>query len=755
MTKFNCFNAGFLICGSLAFFFIPGAFALVHKPIPQSSLEDRCQTYRDKLTWKVSDFPLPPGGSAENEKEEKKENEKKPGHSSRGQGFDGGPRKLSGLKKGLPNLNFPITTKNPEAQKFFTQGIAQLHAYQFLEAERSFRHVLELDPQTPMAYIGMALAAQQISLYPDKRSRALIETALKMKAPTEREGDWVKAMGGLLNSNYLAEMQKLADKYPKDTEVQAFNAHALLLSLNGIDEKEEGKRVKETEAALKRVFELDPKHPAHHYWIHLWDGKDLGKAAQSAIEVGPSMPGIGHMWHMPTHHYSRLNKDREVTWHQEAALRSDNSYMKDSDVMPNEIHNYTHNVSLLIDNLWEQGRAQEAIALSDSFLKTPADPNFPKDFGTSIQETIQKNLLSGLETAGMWQEILDRRNSPLFDMTTPPQEIRLVLLLARAAAQTKNKLLFAEQKKSLLCLIQLAEEHKDIGKEEAKWAKLELPLLEALLTGDDQAFKTAYENQKKDPKFTPWVEDATRAGDHARLKEIYKKMKEGSPLAFTTLLLEAELALVEGKKEEAKKTVEKLIERFGKPTPKEREFGYQKKLAALMERLEMNPPEVPLWKDDKHPGLSTFGSLHYEAPTAPDFPAKKPTVILFNLGSGCAHCNQQLKEMIKQGEDLKKQGLEVVVVTNEIPEQLKRSLEGFKKMGMEIPFPVMGDESLAHFKKFGAYDEFDKAPLHGLFLIDKEGKMRWRDIGAEPYMALAGFKNEAGRLLRTKSNLSR
>ena len=62
------------------------------------------------------------------------------------------------LAEGLGNINLPVTTSNPEAQKFFNQGLAYIYAFNHEEAVRSFKQATQLDPQLAMAYWGMALA---------------------------------------------------------------------------------------------------------------------------------------------------------------------------------------------------------------------------------------------------------------------------------------------------------------------------------------------------------------------------------------------------------------------------------------------------------------------------------------------------------------------------------------------------------------------------------------------------------------------
>ena len=49
-----------------------------------------------------------------------------------------------------------------------------------------------------------------------------------------------------------------------------------------------------------------------------------------------------------------------------------------------------------------------------------------------------------------------------------------------------------------------------------------------------------------------------------------------------------------------------------------------------------------------------------------------------------------------------------------------------------FPFPLLSDAKLEVFKDYGCLD-FDGKPLHGTFLIDADGRVRWRDISDEPF----------------------
>lgn len=62
------------------------------------------------------------------------------------------------LLSGLGNYHRPVSTKSPEAQKYFDQGLNLIYAFNHEEAIRSFRKAVELDPNMLMGYWGIAYA---------------------------------------------------------------------------------------------------------------------------------------------------------------------------------------------------------------------------------------------------------------------------------------------------------------------------------------------------------------------------------------------------------------------------------------------------------------------------------------------------------------------------------------------------------------------------------------------------------------------
>jgi len=59
------------------------------------------------------------------------------------------------LRRDIGNLHEKVTTSSQEAQAFYDQGLNYLASYVWIEAARSFRQALRLDPSLAAAYEGI------------------------------------------------------------------------------------------------------------------------------------------------------------------------------------------------------------------------------------------------------------------------------------------------------------------------------------------------------------------------------------------------------------------------------------------------------------------------------------------------------------------------------------------------------------------------------------------------------------------------
>ena len=64
-----------------------------------------------------------------------------------------------------------------------------------------------------------------------------------------------------------------------------------------------------------------------------------------------------------------------------------------------------------------------------------------------------------------------------------------------------------------------------------------------------------------------------------------------------------------------------------------------------------------------------------------------------------------------------------------------------------MPFAMLADPKLEAFKAWRCHDDFEGMPLHGTFLVDKHGRVRWQDISYEPFTKLDWLLEESRRLL--------
>jgi alkyl hydroperoxide reductase subunit AhpC len=105
---------------------------------------------------------------------------------------------------------------------------------------------------------------------------------------------------------------------------------------------------------------------------------------------------------------------------------------------------------------------------------------------------------------------------------------------------------------------------------------------------------------------------------------------------------------------------------------------------------------------------------------------------------------EQLNALAPQASDFASAGLPLHAVSLDSAEGLKATLA---KDGATFPFPLFSDEKLDAFRAFRAYDDFEGQPLHGVFVVDGQGLVRWQHISFEPFMKPEFLLEEAKRLL--------
>jgi len=274
------------------------------------------------------------------------------------------------LVTGLGDLHHPVSTKNPQAQQFFDQGLRFIYAFNHDEAARSFQHAAELDPKLAMAYWGVAEAvgpnyndpadparykhahdavqkAVDLSEDASPSDQAYIQ-ALAKRFPADPKSDLKKAA-----EDYRDAMRQVVSEFPDDLDAATLFAEAGmnlhpwgLWHVDGTPEAGTDEIVSTLESVMKR----DPNHlGAVHYYIHAVEASPTPeRALAGANKLAALAPGAGHIVHMPAHVYIRTGDYEAAVKTNEKAAEVDRAYIKATGVQGiYPMMYYSHNLHFI------------------------------------------------------------------------------------------------------------------------------------------------------------------------------------------------------------------------------------------------------------------------------------------------------------------------------------------------------------------------------------------------------------------------
>ena len=127
--------------------------------------------------------------------------------------------------------------------------------------------------------------------------------------------------------------------------------------------------------------------------------------------------------------------------------------------------------------------------------------------------------------------------------------------------------------------------------------------------------------------------------------------------------------------------------------------------------------------------------------------AGKPVLVIFYLGAGCRQCMEQLNLFSPLASEFEKAGISLLAISTDSVKGLKSTITSDPK-APKFNYPLLSDEKLQVFKAYRAYDDFEGMPLHGCYLIDKNGYVRWQDISFQPFKETSFLLEECKRLLQ-------
>ena len=332
------------------------------------------------------------------------------------------------LYDGLGSYSRKITTNSAEAQRYFDQGLGFLHGFNHRAAIRAFQQAAEFDSKCAMGHWGVALAcgphinsmavpppaaelawtelelAQKNVGNASPVERALIDALAKRYAnpqPEDRSG---------LDRAYADAMREVWKKYPKDPDIGAFFAEAMM-NLRPWDQwTPDGKPQPGTDeiiATLDAVLKLNPNHPlANHLYIHAVEASPNPERASAAADrLRNLQPGLAHNVHMPSHIDIRTGQWLKAVDTNAKAVEADQWYRKIFGQPKGFLNVYiAHNRHMLAYAAMMTGQRDLAMKHIRAMVA-----EMPSEFLTENALQAEGNVAMPLEVMvrfGLWDEIL-------------------------------------------------------------------------------------------------------------------------------------------------------------------------------------------------------------------------------------------------------------------------------------------------------------------------------------------------------------
>ncbi len=604
----------------------------------------------------------------------------------RGGAFHEGPHQEAVRLEGTGQVRFAVTAADPWARAFFDQGLGLVHGAWFYEAERSFHQVLALEPDSPMAYWGMALANLP---NPERRIWFAWEAFKRRTRSSPRERKYIEALARfasaetapetvLVDPEYgrreaiprpvtAAHWKTLADdllrivtSHPKDVEAKAL---LVMVRALGPDEARDSSPPS-SEDLMRQILSAAPRHPASRHLLAKTEGAGSLAAAWKATAAAP---GIARVWGDAGQTFARAGRYDDAELRFQTGSRVDNAHMARTGAVPYELPAYPSNNASWCKVLVDAGRFQDAESLARRMIRMPRHPRW----GADMVESGQRALAGALAASGRWGDLKEALSTPYLAGYQDGE--RLAELVAERRHDDAVKVI---GEAAVSAAAALADSIKK------DWASGTQGLARQKLN----RLRTAFPNL--DPDAAPF---------------------QGLEVIATSMGLPSNW----------------IIRR---PRPDLAKHGPD----------HWDPLPAPLFELPRGRGGS-LGLKDYEG---------RPVLVVFYLGAACLHCVEQIHSIKPKARAFKRAGIEIVTIGTDTVSEVKAFIQQLDETGESpMPFPLLADPDVRSFKEWACWDNFKNEPLHGTFLIDGRGRVRWRDISVEPFMETDFLLEEFARLL--------
>ncbi|WP_257550423.1 hypothetical protein [Sphingopyxis sp. DBS4] len=292
---------------------------------------------------------------------------------------------------------FPVSTRDPQARRYFSQGLLLTYGFNHAGAVRSFREAQRLDPECAMCWWGEAVAlGPNINAPMDDRDHAAALDAMD-RAMARRDGAspmeraLIEAVAhrysrdpgadrAALDMAYADAMLDVARRFPGDDDVAVLAAEAAMdtspWNYWESDKKTPVARSGEAVRLIETVLGRNPAHvQANHLYIHLMEASDPQRAEAAADRLAnPRAPSAAHLVHMPGHIYQLRGRHADSIRVNVAAARADEAFIRSAgDHGLVRYGYYPHNIHFIVTSAQMAGDMPTAIREAQR-LGTVLDP---------------------------------------------------------------------------------------------------------------------------------------------------------------------------------------------------------------------------------------------------------------------------------------------------------------------------------------------------------------------------------------------
>ncbi|HEY3835560.1 MAG TPA: redoxin domain-containing protein [Bryobacteraceae bacterium] len=689
------------------------------------------------------------------------------GHSEHGSAFDTGPREKPWPMTGIGVAHFPITTSNPEVQRWFDQGNALLHSFWDYEAERSFRWCLKLEPDNAMAYWGLARASMLRGLGGRGRPADMIREAVKRKSRVSaREQLYIDALAAEILPDPLHPEQRdgqersqklletLCVRYPDDMEARA------LLALNTMGRSRYG-----AELMIREVLAKQPDHPgAHHYRIHNWDYHEPEQALESARRYGEIVPTIGHALHMPGHIFSIVGMWNEAAISMDAATRAEKKYMIDRLTFPYNNWNYGHNLTYLCYIQEQLGMPHAAEFGARQLIDAPNDPDAPRSTFDYGLHALARVLLK----YERWDDLVKEGTIPWRDTYADKVD--------KSYFQARGYLGKGDLEKAEKAISEHSALGKDLEKNKTGVIGETYPIQELELKGrlalarketlpglgwmaDAAQKQFDFQRTYADPPFYPEVvynglgEAYLQAKSPLLAAEAFEKALTLTRNDIFSLSGLVRAYAASGDRAKAQDAMARLL--FVAADADKGAAILNRAKATGVTATPRDPSPAPQ-RNYLRTSLERFGPNKWEPYMAPALDVKdtagtrvtldeyrgKNVLLVFYLGQECPHCVRQLHDIGAKKSEWDRLNTVVLAVSSATPEKNAAAQKSFG----ELPIRLLSDNRQENARRFHSYDDFEEMELHSTILIDRTGHVHWARNGGEPFSDMAFLVKQLERM---------